>query len=523
VTRAVACVGFGLIAAGAAVFLWKAALLGTPLQPSESRNLWRVEIELSVRGSEPRSSVAALLPASDHAQTIFDERIGSDGLAFGIRTERGTSQRVGVWRGALQGIRHPSYAFRVQLHPEADPGSPASELPPDALREAAADLPVGAEPVRELLESLDVSLADDALARTRTLFAFVSDELEAAEDGSDDALLVLAGREGSQQGRARLLVTLLRSAAVPARTAMGLSLEAPRDARELVFAEAWADGRWVPLFPTLGTMGTRPADLVVLQRGNGSVVEAHGVEAVSHRYRVLRERLRPDELSALMVPSSPLLGALSLYRLPVRTQATLRILLVIPLAALVVALFRNIVGLRTFGTFMPILIALALRDTALSTGLAMVAGVLLTGLAGRLVLDRLHLLLVPRLCVLLCLVILVVVALAIAGYGFETRDLLTGVLLPIVIFTMLIERFSIVAAEEGYRSALLLLLNSLLVAAFAYPIFHSIFAAHLMLGYPELVLCVMGLLVMIGGYTGYRLAELVRFRSLAADGVGHAP
>ena len=62
--------------------------------------------------------------------------------------------------------------------------------------------------MRELLESLDVSLADDALARTRTLFAFVSDEVEAAEDGSDDALLVLAGREGSQQGRARLLVTL---------------------------------------------------------------------------------------------------------------------------------------------------------------------------------------------------------------------------------------------------------------------------------------------------------------------------
>jgi hypothetical protein len=34
-----------------------------------------------------------------------------------------------------------------------------------------------------------------------------------------------------------------------------------------------------------------------------------------------------------------------------------------------------------------------------------------------------------------------------------------------------------------------------------------------MFGFPELVISIMGLLVAIGGYTGYRLAELWRFRS----------
>jgi hypothetical protein len=36
-----------------------------------------------------------------------------------------------------------------------------------------------------------------------------------------------------------------------------------------------------------------------------------------------------------------------------------------------------------------------------------------------------------------------------------------------------------------------------------------------MFSFPELTLCVMGLLVWIGGYTGYRLLDLVRFRSFA--------
>ena len=34
--------------------------------------------------------------------------------------------------------------------------------------------------------------------------------------------------------------------------------------------------------------------------------------------------------------------------------------------------------------------------------------------------------------------------------------------------------------------------------------------------YPELLLVILGLLVAVGRYTGYRLSELIRFRALAA-------
>jgi hypothetical protein len=274
--------------------------------------------------------------------------------------------------------------------------------------------------------------------------------------------------------------------------------------------------------PVEDFFATRPANLVSLRTGSFAEVETTSVAAEGHRYIALRERLRPEELAAMMIPSSPTLARISLYQLPVGTQSALRVLLLMPLGALIVALFRNVVGISTFGTFMPVLIALALRQVSLVSGLLLVAAVLLLGILGRLVLERMHLLLVPRLGVLLCAVVLSVSSFALLGRGVEVRELSVGVLFPMVILTMLIERFSVTLAEEGLRPALERAGWSTLVAVAVYPVFHSQTAEHLMFGFPELVIVVMGTLIWIGGYTGYRVSDLVRFRAFARPAGGGA-
>jgi hypothetical protein len=172
---------------------------------------------------------------------------------------------------------------------------------------------------------------------------------------------------------------------------------------------------------------------------------------------------------------------------------------------------------------MPVLIALALREVALVPGLLLVAAVLLLGILGRLVLERMHLLLVPRLGVLLCVVVLSVASFALIGRDVEVRELSVGVLFPMVILTMLIERFSLTLAEEGLRPALVRAGWSVGVAVVVYPIFHSAAAEHLMFGFPELVVVVMGTLVWLGAYSGYRVSDLVRFRSFARPAGGGGP
>jgi transglutaminase-like putative cysteine protease len=509
--------GLVLVALGLAVLAWKTLLLGLPVVPSGPEDLWRVELAIDARGSGARGSVRVALPQSEPGQTIFDEHLVSGRLLFTIRTP--DDQRTGIWSGSVDGVHRLAHAFRVQLAPLPERALDPAAQPPQAIRDefgrAGRELPSESAPIREALATVIGPALEDSAARVRTLFAFVADEIATAPSGSHDALLVLAAREGSEQGKARLLVTLLRAAGVPARVAAGLHLAAGKDARPATWAEAWVGGDWLPLSPTEGFLGTRPADLLVLRRGEGPLVEAIGVEAVGYRWHVLREQLRREELAVLTVPPNAVLARLSLYRLPLGTQDVLRVLLLIPLGALVVSLFRNVVGINTFGTFMPILLALAMRGTGLVRGLAMIGSVILVGIGGRLLLDRLQLLMVPRLCVLLCLVVLTICGMSLLGYGFESLELYAGVLFPIVILTMLIERFSVTIAEEGLREALIRLGNSTLVALCAYPLFQSAFTEHLMFGFPEVVIAVTGVLVMIGGYTGYRLTELRRFRSLA--------
>ena len=70
----------------------------------------------------------------------------------------------------------------------------------------------------------------------------------------------------------------------------------------------------------------------------------------------------------------------SFYNLSLDTQLTFKILLMIPLGGLVIAFLRQVIGVKTFGTFMPVLIALAFRETGLLAGLVLFVLVVIAGL-----------------------------------------------------------------------------------------------------------------------------------------------
>jgi transglutaminase-like putative cysteine protease len=517
-SRAVVATGALLIALGLAVFAAKAWVYGLPVRPSDTRGLWQVELRITVRGDGRQGSVSALLPGAGQGQVVLDERSTSDRLQFSIRAR--DDVRVGVWQGRLQGVHEIFYQFRVQSRAVSLPlpAGPRPE-PPAALAKAylraSHEFPANAPEVRELLERLALPPPEGAVDRVRKLFAYVTHEIATVGSAGTDALLTLAQREGNETGKARLLVALLRAAGIPARLVRGLELRELAAPEERVWCEAWLGSLWIPLSPVEGFFAERPANWVPLGDGGREPVEATGALAVGYRFRSLQERLRPEEVALLMEPESPLLASLSLYKLPVGTQSALRALLLFPLGALIVALFRNVVGVPTYGTFMPLLIAFALRGYPLAPGLALVAFVLSIGVGTRLALERLRLLMVPRLSILLCVVVLSVAALSLVGDTLGARDFFAGVLFPIVILTMLVERFTIAIAEEGLRSALVPLAGSLLVAVAIHPVFRNLWAEHLMFTFPELTAVVVGLLVWIGGYTGYRVSDLLRFRALA--------
>ena len=209
------------------------------------------------------------------------------------------------------------------------------------------------------------------------------------------------------------------------------------------------------------------------------------------------------------------LANISLLDLPVQTQNLYRVLLLVPLGALLIVVLRNIIGLQTFGTFMPVLIALSFRETQLVSGVILFTLIVALGLIIRFYLERLKLLLVPRLAAVVITVILLMALVTIASHRMNLEIGLSVALFPMVILAMTIERMSIVWEELGAGDAIRQGFGSLLVAAACYLLMFHPQVEHLVFVFPELMLIVLGITLLVGRYTGYRLTELRRFRDLA--------
>jgi hypothetical protein len=208
----------------------------------------------------------------------------------------------------------------------------------------------------------------------------------------------------------------------------------------------------------------------------------------------------------------------SVFGLPLQTQAVYQILLSVPIGIFLLVVLRNVVGIRTFGTFMPVLIALAFRQTELVWGLVLFGIVLSAGLAVRFYLEQLKLLLVPRLAGVVIVVVLIMVALSILSnkLGFDRG--LSVALFPIVILSMTIERMTVTWDERGPKEAFKQAGGSLLVAMVCYAVMNIALVQHLTFVFPETLLVLLAGTLLLGRYSGYRLVDLPRFKVLAGKG-----
>ncbi|TVQ72940.1 MAG: gonadoliberin III, partial [Oceanospirillales bacterium] len=173
-----------------------------------------------------------------------------------------------------------------------------------------------------------------------------------------------------------------------------------------------------------------------------------------------------------------------------------------------------LIGLKTSGTFMPILIALAFLQTSLGLGLISFISIVAMGLVIRTWLSRLNLLLVSRIATLVVLVVFLVSLLSLVGYqlGFSTGMTIT--FFPMIIIAWTIERMSILWEEEGPKEVLVQGGGSLFVAVLAYLVMQLPVLGHLTFNFPELNFVILAVIMLMGQYTGYKLSELRRFRAM---------
>ena len=180
------------------------------------------------------------------------------------------------------------------------------------------------------------------------------------------------------------------------------------------------------------------------------------------------------------------------------------------MAALVICVYRNLIGLNSFGVFAPALVGLAFRDLRSLPGIFVFITILLIGWLMRRVLDSFHLLQVPRVSLMLTLIVIVLI-LSVVGANYHDFPATKYIsLFPMIILTGMVERFWTLENEDSVSSSFRTLLTTMLIAATISVVLSIHALVRHLFAYPETLGIIMAAQLLIGRYTGYRLLELIR-------------
>ncbi|WP_198171683.1 inactive transglutaminase family protein [Pseudohalioglobus lutimaris] len=489
-----------LVLIGLGLMLYKVLALGFPLIPGEYRDVWTIEGKVSFTPGEGPVEVELKLPQGQAGWEVLDEHFASSGFGFGIREDG--DKRWAVWtRSALE--QPTTLYYKVQAY----------RLSNQALEDKSARPAV--EPMLEKDQAVAVDRLIEVLsAKSSSPERFTALLIQSLLPGSTDpdAEFLLSTWEEEPH---KVILAVLGRAGIPAYEIRGILLEDGRRRQTLsALVEIHNGKEWVVFDPVTAQSGL-PADFFIWQRRGQEVLSVVGARDSRLEFALVSNSL-PARTVAVMEEQAEQFALLdfSIYSLPVEQQGVFKGLLLIPVAALVVVIMRLLVGVSTSGTFMPILIALAFMQTTLWLGLAIFLGLVSAGLVIRSWLSHMNLLLVSRISAVVIVVIFLMAALAIASYRLGLDQVLSVTYFPTIILAWTIERMSILWEEEGPHEVLVQGGGSLLVAVLAYAAMSSKLVGHLTFNFPELTLSLLGVILLLGKYTGYRLSELYRFRNL---------
>ncbi len=495
-----------LVALSLSLFAYKVTVLGFPTRPQEQRQVWNVEAALSFESGPAAVKATLRIPSLTPGFTLLDENFVSRG--FGVSTRNASAGREAQWAVREASGRQTVY-YRALVY--KDPQRVIEDTTPPFPAPPQLD-----EPSQIALDGL----IQEVRRQSADVASFTVELLRRIKAGETDPYVSLFIKKRTTAAeRAELATVFLAGAQIPARVAHGIALrDQSGPVHPGVLLEVHDGLQWLYFDPVTLQQGL-PPDFLIWWRGDEGIADLEGGSDLGVTLAVqknLFDAMLVAERRAEQRGSHS--ADFSLLTLPIATQSVYTVLLLIPIGALVIMLLRNVIGVKTFGTFMPVLVALAFRETRLIWGLLLFATIVSLGLLIRFYLEKLRLLLVPRLTCVLTIVVLLMAGISVISQKLDIQPGLSIALFPMVIISMTIERMSIVWEERGASESIQEGVGSLLVAAIAYLVMGNTYLEHLVFVFPELLLLVIVAALLLGRYTGYRLLELRRFKAMTGEG-----
>lgn len=492
-----------LLILGGLLFAYKVVVLGFPPLPHSTGEQWVIQARLEIHPLEGPVRASLMLPSRAPGFMLTDENFISRG--FGLTLEEEIFRRQADW--AIRRLRESKILYY------------RATVIRDTLDRRFADTPdYPAAPVLD--EPWAAALKDimeEVRAESADIESFAAEVLDRLNEAApSENIRLFLSETGSSLERAELAQTLLAGAHIPTLLVHGILLgkDVQNAALKIMLAVHNGD-KWLLFDPQTGKPG-KPDNFLVWYRGDEELAAISGARLEDLQISVKQRMGSALDMAELRTQlKDSLIGRISVLELPVQTQSVYEVLLLVPFGILVIVILRNFIGFSSFGTFAPVLIALAFRETELLKGILLFIMIVSMGLLFRFYLERLRLLLVPRLAAVVTIVVLLMTAISIVSDQIGAETGLSVSLFPMVIISMVIERMSVVWEERGGPKAIREGLGTLAIAALAYLVMSLDILAYWVTVFPEVNFIVLGLIIALGRYTGFRLNELTRFRELA--------
>lgn len=484
---------------------YKVKYWGFEISPKTVSDVWTIEAHISFEPTGEPVTVSLTTPGNSNAFKILEEDVVAPG--YKVKKVNNETSRM-ILTAPAQTTPQDIY-YRVMLFDNIDTRGKIKAPQP-----AAPKMPIMDEQTltvaQQIIKLADQSQQGDDVSK---IIRFIN---QVPADPTVQSYLPI---KKAQKDIADAVRNLLSIKKIPNRVARGFKLEESKKSLSPdLMLQAYIDNQWKTYNLKDGAKGL-PENFVIFQRGGESLIDVMGGENSVIKFSVMKSVTSSLSLASrrAKLAGQKSLFDYSIYNLPLAEQNTLKWLSIFPLAILIIVLLRNVVGVKTMGTFTPMLLSMSLVKTGFWPGLICFGVIIGIGLLIRFVLSKLNLLLVPRISAVVIVVIIIMQMLTVLGYQFKLNVALSAVFFPIIIMAWIIERASITWEEEGAINAGKEIFYSLVAAIVTYFIISSEYIRHIMFAFNELNLVILFVVMLLGTYTGYRLTELRRFKPLVKE------
>ena len=522
-----------LAALGLSIFVHKLIALDIPFLPNQTFESWYVEAKIAL-DSQPSplaeetdkpTTIRLHLPQDSLRYEIKEESFVNKGFNRTIKTLKDNSGREAIFtkKDSIDSSEYLFYRANIKRKSGVKPGE--TDIPLSGRRlvnKQMVRFGENTERVKDNLEEnlpvLEIkSLLEEAQKLSKgTTLSFVQQLYQIVLESDDLRINSIRRNVRKPDSTVQVTAFLLEQADIPVRIGNGIYLRAEEvyTTDFVEWLEVQEEDSWLAYDP-LNQGFTEQNRYRTWWYGSDRVLQVKGADNVdlsvvvqpNTNNGITRDVLGSD------TAISPFLKY-SFLRLPLATQRGLQILVLIPIGALLVSVLHQMIGLSTFGTFTPILISLAFRQTGIFVGIPLFILIVIIGLLFRGYLDKLQLLIVPRLAAILTTTVLIIGLLTVLMQGLGVNLGLSVSLFPIVILAMTIERASSMWEEDGAKDTIIAGLGTIVISVIGYFCMFNDYIQHWAFVFPELLLLVLAINIMVGRYNGYKLTEYFRFISL---------